>query len=212
MPLHIHDKILDNGEIGIWKIDETEAFFKSLLGLSHSEKEYINLIKGRKKLEWLASRYLLHYLSGRKERGMCLKDEYGKPYLQDSNFKISISHSWNYAAVIAGPKNVGIDIQRRVEKIERIKHKFLSSAELNNINEDHYIDHLHIYWGAKEAIFKAYGKKELEFKKHLLIEDFNLDFEKGRFNASLQKDSVTINYSGFYKIIDSYFLVYVIEI
>ena len=212
MPLKMHHEILPKGEIGIWNISETEVFFRSLLDLTKDEFDFINTIKGRRKLEWLASRYLLHYMSGREKRGICLKDKFGKPYLKDSDYKISLSHSWNYAAVIASPYNVGIDIQRKVEKIKRIAHKFMSDQEFSSLDANSPIDHLHIYWGAKEAIFKAYGRKELAFKEHIQIEAFAYEPLNGKFKAALKKGEIEMNFEGKYEIMDGYFLVYVIEI
>jgi len=212
MPLKIKKATLPKGEIGIWDISESEVFFRSLLDLSEEEFVFINKIKGRRKLEWLASRYLLHYMSGREERGMCLKDEFGKPYLKDSDHKISLSHSWNYAAVIASPHNVGIDIQRKVDKIKRIAHKFMSDQEFESIDNILQIEHLHVFWGAKEAIFKAYGRKELAFKEHIQIYAFKYDPLGGKFEAKLKKDEIQMNFQGAYEIMDDHFLVYVIEI
>ena len=41
------------------------------------------------------------------------------------------------------------------------------------------MEHLSVYWGAKEALYKAYGRKKLEFKQHILVEPFKYNLKKG---------------------------------
>ncbi len=58
-------------------------------------------------------------------------DDHGKPYLVNFDYEISLSHSYDYAAVmISKDKKVGVDIELMKEKIDLIKHKFLSVEEL----------------------------------------------------------------------------------
>ena len=114
LPLQLHKGIEPQGELGIWKIAESEEYFLDLLDLTPIEKVQVSRIKGRRRLEWLASRWLIHKMSGRHVRGAVLKDEFGKPHLINSKWKISISHSDHKAAVIASPYLVGIDIQKIV--------------------------------------------------------------------------------------------------
>ena len=93
MSLILQQNIVPEGEIGIWHISETEEFFLEQLTLSQSEyAQYIDM-KKKLQLEWLASRYLLHKVSGRPIRGKLLKDSYGKPYLENSLYHISLSLS-----------------------------------------------------------------------------------------------------------------------
>ncbi|NJL76372.1 MAG: 4'-phosphopantetheinyl transferase superfamily protein [Saprospiraceae bacterium] len=164
MPLLFKKNVVPSGLLGIWAIEESEDYFREQLVWSDQEIEQLQRMPHpTRRIEWLASRYLLHHLSGRTIRGACLKDAYGKPYLENSPFHISISHSNKLAAVMAAPHLVGVDVQLVVPKIERIASKFLGQAEMDSIQSAHKIEHLHVYWGAKEALFKAYGKKELNF-------------------------------------------------
>ena len=116
MALFLHKKIEPQGEIGIWEITENETFFTNQVILFPEEQEQLGKIKGRKRQEWLATRFLVHYMSGRDQRLPFIKDEFGKPHLQGSDFQISISHSHGMAAAIAAPYAVGIDIQFLIEK------------------------------------------------------------------------------------------------
>ena len=114
MPLIYHRNLTAGGELGVWRITETAEYFLDRLELFPQEIKQLSKIKGRLRLEWLASRWLLHTLSGRFLRGACLKDEYGKPYLTDSDFEISISHSWNIVAIMAAPYSIGIDTTGKI--------------------------------------------------------------------------------------------------
>lgn len=176
------------GEIGLWHIRETEAFFREELQLTEAEKRYIDGVKGHRRIESLAVRYLLHLMSGRKIRGACRKDAFGKPFLEDSPFHISISHTTDWAAVIAAPVIVGIDVQRYVPKIDQLAPKFMRETEFESLQPDSRLEHLHVYWGAKEALYKAYGRRQLDFKSNILIDPFVYDPAGGTFTGQIEKD------------------------
>ena len=188
-----------------------QAYFLDRLELFPSEIQQLAKIKGRLRLEWLASRWLLHTMSGRTLRGACLKDEFGKPYLTDSHFSISISHSWNMVAIMAAPYNIGIDIQREVSKIARIEKKFMRPVEKESLQDDTKIPHLHIYWGAKEALYKAYGRKKLGFVRHIHVDPFDYDLSIGQTTAAIHKESYHAYFELYYEKVEEIYLVYVIE-
>ncbi len=184
MPLFLHKNTVLNAEVGVWSIEEDEDFFLDNLHLHEVEMNQLNRIKGFRRLEWLAVRYLLHKMSGRSIRALCLKDDYGKPYLVNSSYHISMSHTKNRAAIIAGPCPVGIDIQTKVSKIERIARKFISDKEWSTFPEMS-IESMHIFWGAKECLYKAYGRKNLDFKANILISPDQFDKSAGRFKGQI---------------------------
>ena len=98
------------------------------------------------------------------------KDEFGKPFIPDSDYHISISHSHEMAAVLASPISCGVDIQYPVEKIRRLVPKFCSSEELKETTRPDGLQTMHVIWGAKECIYKAYGRKAIDYRKHIAIE------------------------------------------
>lgn len=211
MPIIYHKILPKGGELGLWRIEETEVYFLDKLELFPSEVQQLAKIKGRLRLEWLASRWLLHTMSGRTLRGACLKDEFGKPYLTDSIFNISISHSWNMVAIMAAPYDIGIDIQREVSKITRIEKKFMRPVEKESLQDDTKIPHLHIYWGAKEALYKAYGRKKLGFVRHIHVDPFNYDLSNRQTTAAIHKESYHAYFELFYEKVEDIYMVYVIE-
>jgi len=207
VPLFRHQHIKQEGEFGIWEITEPRSFFLERLDMSDQELGHYKSIKGHLQIEWLASRYLLHFMSGRDSRGRLYKDEYGKPYLENSTHAISMSHSRNMAAVIASPVVCGIDIQLIVDKIERIAPKFMNQAEFDTLDKNQLL-HMHLYWGAKECLYKSYGKRKLEFREHILIDPFTLDSDEGTFTGTVKKNTFEARYQLHFKRYDQYVLVY----
>jgi len=206
-------KILQEEEVdlGIWFLDEPESYFTSKLDIHEEERDLIENLSIRKRLEWLSSRYLLHIMSGRAARGRFTKDEHGKPHLEDSDYHISISHSNNHICVIASPLLVGVDIQTYVSKISRIQHKFVSTKEESMIIPDLANRSLHIIWGAKESLYKAYGKRGLDFIKHMEITDLDPRADHGRFKGLVSKGDYHRNFDLAYHAFEEYILVYATE-
>lgn len=207
MPIILKKNLLPEGVYALWDIIEPESYFLERLELSIVEKANLEPIKGHRRLEWLAARYLLHLLSERELRGEVLKDEFGKPFLSNSEWAISLSHSNNLAAVVASPKAVGIDIQKIVLKIERIAHKYLSEEELAGIRYRHRLEYLHLYWGAKEAMYKAYGRKSIEFKRDIQIVPFIFNPNGGQMVGTLKKGKLVMNFKLKYELRGTFVLV-----
>jgi 4'-phosphopantetheinyl transferase len=212
MPIIHHRHIKPLGEVGIWEIQETEEELRQALDLSREEDEQIQEMISKRRVEWLAGRQLLHEMSGRKIRGTCLKDEYGKPHLLNSTYHISISHSRQLVAVAAAPEPVGVDIQILVEKIDRLAYKFVREEEEAVILPETRIEHLHVYWGAKEALYKAYGRKRLDFREHLIVEPFLYREEGGLTTAWVIKEDFKAYFQVWYERWKEYVLVYALEI
>ena len=212
MPLNIHKTLANQCEYAIWQIEESEDFFRSNLQLVPSALEQVNRIKGEgRRLEWLASRYLIHLMSGREKRGILIKDKFGKPHLEGSNFHISLSHSNRQAAAIAAPFLVGVDLQKIVGKIERIAHKYMRPSEMESLEESTRLAHLHVYWGAKEALYKAYGRKGLDFRTHILVEPFEYDLNIAYTKGRVLKDDFDMSFDVYYQLLGDFVLVYALK-
>ena len=211
MPLIYTSDLITVGKLGVWKVEEDDAFFHNQLHVTDIEQNELDYLGIRKRKEWFSSRYLLHLLSEREIRGACLKDAFGKPYLENSDHHISISHSADYTAVIASTSVVGIDIQRIVSKIERIAPKFISDNEVINIKDLSHIECMHTIWGAKESMYKAYGKKELDFKKNIFVLPFEYDANGFVFEGIVKKDDFLEKYTLFCHTINDLILVYAIQ-
>ena len=162
----------------IWKIEESISKLQEGIVLSENSTTRLNSMKSQlHQRGFLSIRHLL------KEVGYTdadlIYDEFGKPHLKNGKF-ISITHSFTFTAIIVSDKfHVGIDIEKQREKILKIAHKFTPFEEYKTIaNVDALISKLTIVWGAKESLYKIYGKKKLLFLHHIYIEDFRFADEK----------------------------------
>ena len=211
MPLLAKWQLPNEGLVGVWEISEPISYFEQNISLHPAERDEIDTLSDRKKLEWLSSRHLLHLLSGRHDRGLCYKDQYGKPHLADSDYEISMSHSRTMVSVIAGPKLVGVDIQILVPKITRLKHKFVHPDEVSARDEQPDIEELHRIWGAKECLYKAYGKRGLDFKKNMFVDPFVYHGDRWISQGQLLlNDQSQWHFDIFARLISNYILVYAI--
>ncbi|HEX3387370.1 MAG TPA: 4'-phosphopantetheinyl transferase superfamily protein, partial [Mucilaginibacter sp.] len=139
----------------------------------------------------------------------CKIDTHGKPYLVKLPYHISLSHSFDYAAVMmsrSGP--VGIDIEQIREKVERIAYKFLKPDELAFISEADPVKHLYAAWCAKEAVYKCFGQKEVSFADNISLKPFNFVLP-GTVNAHLDKGDVHKEYQVHYLQYEDYMIGYV---
>lgn len=171
----------------VWRIDEPEEFLSEQVPVSDACPEEIQF--PRKRLEWLAGRALLKYLtteSGLNYQGV-LKDEFGKPFLKGLDHQISISNSFPYvAAQIHAKKSVGIDLEQPRPKLFAVMKRVLTDSEWKDGAND--LHKLCVYWCAKEALYKIYGKRSLIFNEHILVKPFVLG-ETGTLEGSIREEN-----------------------
>jgi len=172
MGIVINKQTNDQCRLGVWKITEDYHQLLSRLGLDEDDHATLEGFRNpKRKLEWLAVRVLLDQLTGQKNK--ILYNGNRRPYLLESDYNISISHSDQYTTVLlCKDKHVGIDIEKMQDKIEHIAFKFLSEQELRALDVDQRIYHLYLHWCAKEALFKVCDNKQISFRKNLFIEPF----------------------------------------
>jgi phosphopantetheine--protein transferase-like protein len=197
-------------EFALWKIEEQADDLYNQLQLKEHENAYVEqLSRGKRHLHWLGTRVLLRKMLQTDQYIDCRVDAHGKPYLVDLPYHISLSHSFDYAAVMISKKNpVGIDIEQIKEKVERIAHKFMRPGEMAFINERDKIQQLYVCWCAKEAVYKCYGQKEISFADNISLEPFNFD-KQGKVTAHLIKETVKLDYQVDYLQYEDYMIGYV---
>jgi len=154
----------------------------------------------------MAGRLLLKNILG--EAGRLEYNEHGKPLLISHPFDVSFSHCKDKVAVMLSKKTAGIDIQDTSLRIRRIVHKFLNQPELNSLKEENYETHATIYWCAKEALYKAYGERQLIFTDHIIIQPFSFVQDSGTFKASIVLKNSKKDYCLKYEQIGIFVLVY----
>jgi 4'-phosphopantetheinyl transferase len=212
MPVVFNKNIDENTILAVWKIEETEEQLLSGLQLKQHELDFISsLNNGKRLLHWLSTRVLLRTMLNTSEYIDCQMDEHGKPFLPNLDYHISLSHSYDYAAVIIGKnRKVGVDIELIKHKIKSIRHKFLSDIELAQKQIGDNINGLYVCWCAKEAIYKWNGRKGLEFKQDMHIKPFKLKTE-GSLTALVDLPEGTRELSvNYFKTSDGYMLGYVV--
>lgn len=182
---------------GIWKMEESSEMLLSLLKNREAYQTDLAVFRTEKRLqEWLAVRVLLQELLDEPPR--IAYHPNGAPYLVDSPYHISISHTKGYAAVLLQEEPcAGIDIEYRSDRIVKIRSRFMTPEEEANINKEHATEHLLVYWCAKETLFKMLGRDEVDFCKHLHVCPFPYA-QEGRFTVyesrTPLKSAYTLNY------------------
>ena len=168
MPVFFQQQINDSTRLGIWKIEETEEFFKS------NVPQHRAVTHPHKRLQHLAGRFLLQYLFPDFPYELIQIADTRKPFLPDEQYHFSISHCGDYAAaIVSKDSRVGIDIEIPTEKISKIMYKFLSAKEhelFHLIQPDNdRIPFSTLLWSAKEAVFKWYGNGGVDFRREIQL-------------------------------------------
>lgn len=207
MALAFRKQLDEDTAFGVWHIKESYDDLYPRLQLNGREQAYLeSLSHSKRNLHWLATRVLLREMLDTEEYIDCEVDENGKPFLLNFPHHISLSHSFDYAAVIVSKKRpVGIDIELIKDKIVRIQSKFLSPAELGFIDDAHRIEHLYTCWCAKEAIYKLQGKRSVSLKDNIRLSPFKYS-EEGCFSANLQSESGSQKFEVKYQRFDNYMI------
>jgi len=191
VPIFFQHQINETTRLGIWKIEETEEFFLSNVPL---QKEVTH---PHKRLQHLAGRFLLQFLFPDFPYELIRIADTRKPYLPDEQYHFSISHCGDFAAaIVSSDLRVGIDIEIPSEKVERIKAKFLTEAEISKF-ETQNSGLLTLLWSAKEAVFKWYAAGKVDFRQHIQIASIHLNDEMIHCFFAKANQELTIYYRQF---------------
>ena len=213
MPLLKIEQINASTQLGIWKIEETADELRTRARLTPEEADlYITFKNETRRKQWLSYRILLNEMLPAGVP-LLVYNEFGKPALKECNLFLSISHSGEYAVTIISKTDpVGIDIERIADRIERIKCRFLVPEEEQQITETNRLEKLYIYWGAKESLYKIYGRPEVELQRDIFIDPFDyLCSGKGQCSGRMKTPEGEESYTVFYESIAGYMLVYALK-
>lgn len=168
MPVFFQHQINESTRLGIWKIEETEEFFRGNVPLHR------DVTHPKKRLQHLGGRFLLQYLYPDFPYELIRIADTRRPYLEDERYHFSISHCGDYAAALVSSRfRVGVDIELPVDKLQNIRHKFLRPEEEYRMRQwltNDPIAGLTRLWSAKEAVFKWYGNGGLDFRQDMPLE------------------------------------------
>lgn len=167
MPIFFQHRISETTRLGIWKIEESEDFFKG------NVPQHRDVTHPHKRLQHLAGRFLLQFLFPDFPYQLIQIADTRKPFLPGEQYHFSISHCGDYAAaIVSKERRVGIDIEIPVEKIIRIRDKFLSEDEKKKWAVDGSAPDaptITLLWSCKESVFKWYGDGGVDFSEQIQL-------------------------------------------
>jgi len=199
MALFYYKEVSEDTKLAIWKIEESENYFLQFVSqqypISHPQK----------RLQHLAGRFLLQYLFPDFPIHNIQLAASGKPIIEDNSYHFSISHTGSFAAaVVSKSQVVGIDIEQKRATIVKVINRFLHQDEIqliklysNSVNTQqsthlnfieeadiftNNIESLILLWSAKEAIYKWWGKGNVEFNEMIRIDSWQQQIE-GKMKA-----------------------------
>lgn len=209
MPLILRQSIENEGEIAIWRVDETPDELVANLRRAGIYADLPFFRNPGRLSEWLATRVLLSVLNVKQR---IVYDEYGKPHLEGENIFLSISHSHNLIGVILHRHHaVGIDVEHTGDRIFRVAQKFVNDYENQWLSEPYRMEKLYIIWGAKECAFKIYGLGEVDFKDHLFVEPFEFT-TNGTTSVRFKKGENDCVYQIFFQYLEQAIVTYAIAL
>ncbi len=171
MPVFFQHRF-SHSQLIVWRMEEPESFFGEALpaGIIQSAPEHPTRRK-----EYLGARFLLKYEVPTFPFEQLRIHESRRPFLADSSWQFSLSHSGDFVAAILDPvQPVGIDVERVSERILKVQNKFLSQHEQQLL--EHFfqsqdsistVEYLTLAWSIKEAAYKALQQTGLDFIQDL---------------------------------------------
>jgi 4'-phosphopantetheinyl transferase len=204
MPLFFNKIVVNEIHLTVWEIKET---LEELLSFFKFEPQTLerasNISNNQKKIEYLVGKICIQEacrLNGISFVGIH-KDEYGKPHLTGSDYELSISHTVDYVGVVLRKfKPLGIDIEKPQQKMFKILNRLFSTEEVQAVGER--LEMASLYWSGKEALYKLYGKRQVDFKNNL-----RLKYKDNQMFGSIIMPSFTSEHFFFIEKINQYFIV-----
>ncbi len=170
MPIIEQIQVEPHMAFALWHITESEEELLEYLSLNSAElQELTSINHPQKKREWLGARNALKSLVKPYGQFYIHKDPNGKPFLDDPNIGISMSHAGDYgAAAINLNGMIGIDVEIERAQVLAIAKKFIHPEEKRTIPMT--VEDLTRIWSAKEALYKMFGRKQLTFGTDMVVE------------------------------------------
>ena len=209
MPLYKKFNLNATSQVLIWQITETfedlfdEVYLKDISLVRVNNMKALSHQKG-----FLSIRKLLQEIGYSDED--LFYDETGKPNLLDGKH-ISITHSFEFSAIIVSEQIAGIDLEMQREKIITIAEKFMDTEFdfLPQEKEQDFIQKSTVIWGVKEAIFKIENRVGISFKDHISV--FPFEITEGKTSAILTFEDQVKEFSIQFEIVENYIVVVAFE-
>ena len=206
MPLYKRIQHKEQTQILVWHITENLEFLSEGIDLTDGSLKRLSSMHSEiHQKGFLSVRQLLKIL-GYQDTDLFYTPD-GKPHLKDGK-RISITHSFQFSAIIVSDFAVGIDIEMNREKIQKIASKFMAD-EWAFLDKEHTVEFLTVIWGAKESLYKIHPDGGLLFKEHLPIEPFKLT--DGKTKGWIKKGKYYEFFYVFFESFEGYTLVYAVN-
>ncbi|MCR4957279.1 MAG: 4'-phosphopantetheinyl transferase superfamily protein [Prevotella sp.] len=122
------------------------------------------------------------------------------PQLSTLNPHLSISHTHGYAALLLSDDcRVGVDIEYRSDRVERIASRFIRPDEKAETTDEKLL-----LWSAKEAVYKLFSEDRLGF-----FDMRALSIGDGYLTMWVEKKRIAVSVC--YEFTDDYVLTYVLD-
>jgi 4'-phosphopantetheinyl transferase len=171
MPVFFNKIIANEIHLLVWQIDESLEIIRNAYFFEPPLwEEAMGILNEKKQIEFLVSRLAIQAvceLNSIEFKGI-VKDEHGKPYLAHSVYEMSVSHTKHFVGVVLRPHlPVGIDIETPQAKMFKILSRLCVPSEVEIIGQS--VEKASLFWSGKEALYKLYGKRKVDFKTHLRL-------------------------------------------
>ncbi len=209
MPLNDTICTTDGIRIHLWNPVETSEELLRTLGnnLICSDPILSDIKKYPEKrlCEILTVRILIKQIFGNNAQLAYLPN--GAPYIKDFNGHISISHTKSSIALAVHESEIiGIDVENKNEKIQRIQKKFINRQEAEQLFPDDIITGITFLWSAKESLYKAIQMPSVDFCRHLHVTPINPNITSGTVSAYQSRTQVPGHYQIHYRIYPDFIL------
>ncbi len=212
MPIVKIEQINEDTKILIWYLIEDSSFFENhLKHLYDHPSPWSEMIPKRKK-EFLATRYLIQLgLPSGEQISELVKDEYGCPMLPNPLRYFGITHTESHVACVISKSRAGCDIERLQERILSMAHRFMTEDEREWALGDNHLAKTHLIWGIKESAFKTWGRKQIDWKKHIRLDSLEWQDTKGTFTGTIGNQTGSLFFHGGYEYFSDFLFVWSIE-
>lgn len=199
MPLFKIIDINPTAKVFLWKI--TEDFNELFRNVSLKDTSLARLegMKSESHQKGFLAVRMLFQVAGYTDFDLYY-DAFGKPHLKDGTH-ISISHSFDFSAIVLSNCNIGIDLEMIKDKVLRIAPRFMNVSHLEHLSEEEQMRKATVVWGIKEAIFKLKNEVGISFPDHIFESPFQLSDKK--CSAELHFKDVIQHYDILFEEIES---------
>lgn len=153
----------------------------------HEKERYFSFSSNKRKMEYVATRILRHRIFGFEHIHY---NEHGAPFIENEGF-ISISHAEGIVGIaLCKEFKIGLDLETIRDKAVILSPKFITENERTFLDTSNAVS-MTKAWSAKEVLYKLAGRKELVFKRNLLLTSASNEHWKGQIvhtNETLNVD------------------------